>query len=166
MFASLRYKSLIPPLPTVAPPTNANLLNSLYSGVADNMILQIALFFLKLLPVLISLFASMGLLGLFIGYVKKSNKLLDLIAKEAIGIYVIHYTVVSVYQYIFTGVDISGLIKGILVIFLSLVTSIFCVYLLNKVPYVNVVFGAKNHCKNGLFLMIITSIMLIVLMIP
>lgn len=143
-----------------------NLLNYVYSVIEINsMTAQISIFLLKFLPVIISTFASLGFLGLFNGHVNNKNKLFTLLARAAMGIYVIHYTVVTVYQYIFTTVDISGLAKGIAVWLLSLLTSLACVLISKKVPFLRVVFGEKYTGKYSILLCVTTIIMTLVLVL-
>jgi surface polysaccharide O-acyltransferase-like enzyme len=143
-----------------------NLLNYVYSGTEINsMTAQVSIFLLKFLPVVISIFASLGFLGLFNGYINNENKLFTLFARAAMGIYVIHYTVVTVYQYIFTTVDISGLAKGIAVWLLSLLTSLALVLIFKKAPFLRIVFGEKYSEKYSILLCGTTIIMTIVLVI-
>jgi len=143
-----------------------NLINYVYFGTEINSITaQVSIFLLKFLPVVISTFASLGFLGLFDGYINNENKLFTLIARAAMGIYVIHYTIVTVYQYIFTTVDLSGLAKGIAVWLLSLLTSLALVLIFKKVPFLRVVFGEKYSYKYSILLCGTTIIMTIVLVI-
>lgn len=69
----------------------------------------------KPLNVLVATTATFGLLGLFNRAVSGSNRVWSFLSKHALGMYVVHYSIVTVYQFIFSKTAISGLIKGIIV---------------------------------------------------
>lgn len=76
-----------------------NLVDYVYSEIyIGNITAQISIFMFKLLVVIISAVASLEILGFFIVFINKPNKFFDIFFKKVMGIYLIHYTVVSIYQ--------------------------------------------------------------------
>ena len=115
--------------------------------------------------VIIIIFAVFGFVGLFTGHIHGRNKIMDLLAKEAMGIYVIHYAVVTTLQYVFTFLEGPAIFKGIFVTILTLFISLGLVTLLKKVPVLGIVFGDKYDAKYGSRLIIITMLLLLVLIL-
>lgn len=62
-------------------------------------------------------------------HIKGDNKVMNVFAKEAMGIYIIHYAVVTVLQYAFTFVALSAVIKGITTTLMTIIISLGLVVL-------------------------------------
>lgn len=113
---------------------------------------------IKPLTVLIATTATFGLLGLFnrVG----QNIVWKFLSRNALGIYVVHYSVVTVYQFIFSKIAMSGLIKGVIVSAASILTSAGLAYLLGHIPFVKLTLGAKYKGTCRIALTVIVSLML------
>ncbi len=95
----------------------------------------------SILAVSISMLLSFSLLTIFIRYVKQPNRIFDNLRKNAYGIYIFHYCIVSIWQFVFLDIDISGAIKAVLVFILALFTTWGLVSSLRKIPLVSRIIG-------------------------
>ena len=113
--------------------------------------------------IVISLLALYGFLSFFTLYIKGESRVMNMLAKESMGIYVIHYAVVTGLQYMLTFVELSGAIKGAIVAMTTVVISLGLVRGLKRVPAIGVVFGKAYNLKYDRGLVIITIAMLLLL---
>jgi surface polysaccharide O-acyltransferase-like enzyme len=97
--------------------------------------------------VVISLLGLFGFMSLFTLKIKEDNKVMNMLANAAMGIYVIHYAIVTTLQYAFSFVELPGLVKGLSITLMTLILSLALVTLLNKVPVVGTVFGKSPSGK-------------------
>ena len=115
--------------------------------------------------VAISLFALYGFISCFTRYSKGNSKIMDIHSKEAMGIYVIHYAIVTALQYAFLSIELSAVVKGITVSLLTIILSLGLVIILKKVPILGTVFGKEHNQKYQKGLILFTLIMLLILML-
>ncbi|RDU24600.1 acyltransferase family protein [Anaerosacchariphilus polymeriproducens] len=113
--------------------------------------------------VVISLFALFGFISFFTLHIKEDNKVINLLSKEAMGIYIIHYAVVTALQYAFTFVELSAVEKGITTTLMTMIISLSLVIALKKVPVIGCVFGKAYNHKYDRGLIILTLIMMLLL---
>jgi hypothetical protein len=109
--------------------------------------------------------ASVGLIYLFSRYFNKENKTGGLIAGYSFGIYVLHYSIVTVFQYYMLKVDLPGLVKGLIVAAATLVTTLGLSYLIGIIPIAGVTVGKQYRGRHKLILIIITCILLLFIVI-
>jgi hypothetical protein len=107
----------------------------LNSGVFNDLFISPILF------VSSSILLSFSLLIISIKYIKKTNHFFDNMSKNAYGIYIVHYSVVVVFQFLFLNTNISGVYKALIVFPLSFFTSWFIVYLFRKITIVKKIIG-------------------------
>lgn len=88
---------------------------------------------------------------------------MNALAKEGMGIYIIHYTIVSVLQYYFYFLTLSAVVKGILVTGIALFASFVLILGLKKVPILGIVFGRPFHPKYEKRVIYLTVIVLLLL---
>jgi len=115
------------------------------------------------LLVFISIFGLLGFMGLFNKHVHSNHRFMDILSSEAMGIYVIHYSIVTSLQYAFSFFVLPGVVKGLLVTALGLLVSLLIVLLLKKIPYLNILFGAKYAKSQTLPIFILTFAALAIL---
>ncbi|MBF4692143.1 acyltransferase family protein [Fusibacter ferrireducens] len=110
--------------------------------------------------VLISLFALYGFMSLFTLYSKGEHRILNVLAKEAMGIYVIHYAVATGLQYALTFVELPGLVKGVVVTASTLMISLGLIIGFKKIPVVGIVSYSSKYDK---MLILVTLLMVLLL---
>ncbi|MDK2808286.1 MAG: hypothetical protein PWP24_1021 [Clostridiales bacterium] len=130
-------------------------------GITKSIVLAVE----QCMVVPISILALYGFLSFFMRYSKKENKWMDLLAKEAMGIYVIHYAVVTVLQYVFTFLLLPAVLKGILVMIITVLLSLAAVIFLKKIPLIGTVFGREYQASERKILTAVTILMLLALII-
>ncbi len=91
--------------------------------------------------VLASIFLSITLLGIFVSYFNNEVKILNSLKNNAYGIYIVHYSFVAFFQYLFLYTDLPGVIEGLSVFILSLLFSWYFTYLIRTIPVVRKVIG-------------------------
>jgi surface polysaccharide O-acyltransferase-like enzyme len=118
---------------------------------------------LKLLTILISFSVTVGLVYLSTLQQKK-NEIVAYLSDYSMGIYILHYVVVTVLQFYLISVNVLPLFKGILVSFFGLINSAVMTMGLKKVPILNVIFGGRCREKNR-WIYIVLTIVIIVFMV-
>lgn len=96
---------------------------------------------LSALFVATAMFISFLLLALFRKYVKKQNPFSESLRRNAYGIYIIHYSIVAIFQFLFLRINISGGIKALSVFVLSVLVSWALIALSRRIPVVKKVIG-------------------------
>lgn len=84
-----------------------------------------------------AIFISMSFLAMFIKYINKENMYLTNLSKNAYGIYIVHFTIAILLQYILLSAEISGFVKGIVVFIVSLGLSWIISVIFNKMPVIH-----------------------------
>lgn len=113
----------------------------------------------------ISLFAVLGFFGFFSRYMSEDKPYMDVLAKDAMGIYVIHYTVITCIQYGLTFISLPGVLKGIGTTVVGLIISLALVRIFRKIPFIRTVFGEAYAPKYNKVLQVVTLIMLFILIV-
>lgn len=137
----------------------------IFGGGTQGWLISLLIPIVRLIFILSCVFASFGFIGLFNRIVSRKNKLCDTIANNALGIYVVHYTMVTIFQYLLLSVNISGVFKGIIVVVSSFLTSLGIVLLLKKVPFLRLSVGGVYKEKARIVLVSMNSILLMVIVI-
>ncbi len=70
----------------------------IFGGGTQGWLISLLVFVVRLIFILSCVFASFGFIGLFNRTVKKNNKFGNIIANNSMGIYVVHYTMVTLFQ--------------------------------------------------------------------
>jgi surface polysaccharide O-acyltransferase-like enzyme len=142
-------------------------LNIVVHVIQENMeigiLKNIILFIDQGMIVVISVLALFGFTSFFTLYIKGDNKIMNVLAKETMGIYVIHYAVVTVMHYSFTYVELSGAVKGITTTLVSIIISLGLVMVLKKVPAIGIIFGKAPSYKYTRILTVLTLMMILLL---
>jgi len=96
---------------------------------------------LSVLFIVVCITVSLGLLGAFQHLVKKENRPIRSLSKNAYGIYIFHYVVVTALQYVFVKISLPGASKGVVVFILALGCTWGIAWLLRLIPGVRRVIG-------------------------
>jgi fucose 4-O-acetylase-like acetyltransferase len=91
--------------------------------------------------VLAALFLSITLMGIFRSYFSNEITVFNSLSSNAYGIYILHYTFVALFQYLFLFTDFPGFLKGFLVFMLSVLSSWGVSFLIRKIVIVRKVIG-------------------------
>jgi len=92
--------------------------------------------FLGIISVITCAFASFAFLSLFTRFARKQNRIFDSIARNAYGMFLVHYGFVSWFQYSLLGLPLSAAAKGSIVILFAVVLSWGTVSILLRIPAV------------------------------
>ncbi len=113
----------------------------------------------------ISLFAVLGFFSFFSLYMSGDNTFMNLLAEDAMGIYVIHYAVITCIQYGLTFLTIPAVIKGVGTTVIGLILSIVFLRVFQKIPFIRVVFGKSYEAKYAKVLQGVTLLLLVLLIL-
>jgi surface polysaccharide O-acyltransferase-like enzyme len=115
---------------------------------------------LKLMTILISLSVTVGLVYLSTLQQKK-NEIISYLSKYSMGIYILHYVIVTVLQFYLVSVNVLPLFKGILVSFFGLFISAVLTMVLKKIPILNVIFGGRCSDERRWIYIVLTIVIII-----
>lgn len=132
--------------------------------MSDGLFKSIVLIVEQSMIVVISLLSLYGFMSLFTSYIKGNSKIMNVLADEAMGIYVIHYAVVTVIQYVVSFVVFSAIAKGVFSASVTIIISLVLVKLLKKIPVIGTIFGKACEPAYRKTLIVVTLIMVFLLM--
>lgn len=78
-----------------------------------------------------------ALIYLFRKYFNKTNRFISTISQSSYGAYIVHYTFVIALQIYFYDISISGNLKFLFVVILSIIFSFIFSFLIKKIPRIN-----------------------------
>ncbi|MBB6453387.1 peptidoglycan/LPS O-acetylase OafA/YrhL [Salirhabdus euzebyi] len=78
-----------------------------------------------------------GIVYFFKEFMNKSNKLLQLLSRNAFGVYILHVPIVVAFQYSLKDIGLNAMSTFLLVTLFGIIGSFLLTYLIRKIPIVN-----------------------------
>lgn len=79
--------------------------------------------------------SSFALIALFVRFARRPNRLLDTLAENAYGMFVVHYVFTTWTQYALLRVSLPGAVKGFIAFAIVIVASLLTTALLRRIPF-------------------------------
>lgn len=133
----------------------------LIQSVLPDSIITLLIILARTMFIFSCIFASFGFIGLFNETIKRKNRFGDIVANNVMGIYIVHYTIVTSFQYLFLLIDMPGLLKGIIVALCSFFTSLCIIMLFKKITVLKYIVGEQYKGKKRKTMIVITCVLLL-----